>query len=87
MQTKIVERSFQGSWFKQWPFLHYDEAEDSVYCHTCCMAFKLRRMKTTRADPAFISVKRHSIVQYSFTSQINIDREWFYELEGWNSLF
>ena len=29
---------------------------DAVFCHTCLMAFKLKRMKTSmRADPAFVS--------------------------------
>ena len=53
---KGVLRCFQSSWFTQWPFLHYDEAQDVTYCHTCLMAFKLKRMKSTRiADPAFVS--------------------------------
>ena len=34
-------------------FLHYEYA---VFCHTCLMGFKLKRMKTSmRADPAFVS--------------------------------
>ena len=37
-------------------FLHYDESKDAVFCHTCLMGFKLKRMKTSmRADPAFVS--------------------------------
>ncbi len=28
-QKKAVLRSFQSSWFGQWPFLHYDEAKDA----------------------------------------------------------
>ena len=36
--------------------LHYDEANDSVaYCHTCLMEFKMKRMRTNTADPAFVS--------------------------------
>jgi hypothetical protein len=55
-KQKVVERSFQPSWFSKWPFLHYDEAKDIVFCHTCLMGFKLKRMRTsTRADPAFVS--------------------------------
>ena len=55
-KKRTVERSFQPSWFTNWPFLHYDEAKDAVYCHTCLDAFKLIRMKTSmRADPAFVS--------------------------------
>ena len=34
-------------------FLHYEYA---VFCHTCLMGFKLKRMKTSmRADRAFVS--------------------------------
>ena len=50
-----VFRSFQPSWFSQWPFLHYDEANDVAYCHTCLMGFKMKRMRTNTADPAFVS--------------------------------
>ncbi len=32
---KPVLRSFQSEWFKQWSFLHYDEAKDVVYCLLC----------------------------------------------------
>ena len=34
-KKNIVQRSFQHSWFSKWPFLHYSEANDEVYCHTC----------------------------------------------------
>ena len=55
-KAKIVERSFQPSWFVKWPFLHYDEAADRVFCHTCMKAFKEKKMKSTKkADPAFVS--------------------------------
>ena len=29
-KAKIVERSFQPSWFVKWSFLHYDEVADRV---------------------------------------------------------
>ena len=55
-KTKIVERSFQPSWFDKWPFLHYDEVSDRVFCHTCMKAFQEKKMKSTKkADPAFVS--------------------------------
>lgn len=47
--------SFQPTWFSQWPFIHYDETNDVVYCHTCLMGFKMNRMRTNTADPAFVS--------------------------------
>jgi len=54
-KTKVVYRSFQPSWFKQWPFLHYDESNDVVYCHTCITGFKEKKMKSPNANSAFVS--------------------------------
>ena len=34
-RKKVVKRSFQPSCFTRWPFLHYDESTDAVFCHTC----------------------------------------------------
>ena len=56
-RTKVVERSCQSSWFSRWPFLHYDEGKDALFCHTCLLVYKSKKMKTTsRADPAFVSL-------------------------------
>ena len=33
------ERSFLTSWYEKWNWLHYDEAEDSVYCIICTNAY------------------------------------------------
>ena len=41
------------NWFKQWTFLHYDEAKDLVYCYTCL--FKEKGLRSANADPAFVS--------------------------------
>ena len=52
----IVHRLFQHSWFLKWPFLHYNEASDAVYCHTCPTMFRREKnLTTTKADPAFVS--------------------------------
>ena len=40
------------AWFANW---HYDEAHDLAYRHTCLKAFELKKMKSNRADPAFVS--------------------------------
>ena len=32
------ERSFQPTWFKSFPWLHYDERTDSTFCFTCVKA-------------------------------------------------
>ena len=53
---KVVKRSFQPDWFSKWPFIHYDEARDVAYCHTCLMGIKSKRVKTNNADPAFVSI-------------------------------
>ena len=50
-----VFRSFQQEWFTKFPFLHYDEAKDIVFCHICLIAVKKKRMKTGYIDPAFVS--------------------------------
>ena len=53
----VVNRSFQHSWFLKWPFLHYNEPNDIVYCHTCLHMFKEKKAKSfTKADQAFVSV-------------------------------
>ena len=36
--STVVRRSFQPSWFDKWPWLHYCEDSDSVFCFTCMMA-------------------------------------------------
>ena len=54
-KKKVVQLSCQLFWFSQWPFLHYDEAKDVVYCHTCLMALKQKRLMSNNADPAFVS--------------------------------
>ena len=43
------------NWFKQWTFLRYDEAKDLVYCYTCLLCFKEKRLRSANADPAFVS--------------------------------
>ena len=56
-KTSVMHRSFQHSWFEKWPFLHYNEANDVAYCHTCLRMFKEKTAKTTtKADPAFVSI-------------------------------
>ena len=56
-KKKVVQCSFKASWFAKWPFLHYIESKDVVFCHTCLVGFKLKRMRTNSADPAFVSHK------------------------------
>ena len=54
--TKPVKCSAHCNRFQSWPFLHYDESQDVVFCHTCVKAFELDRMKTSKnAENAFVS--------------------------------
>ena len=41
--------------FSQWPFLHYNKANDVAYCHACLLAFKQRKMSKNNVNPAFVS--------------------------------
>ena len=50
-----VTRCFQPSWFKQWPFLYYNEALDVVLCHTCWVASQQKLIMALNADTAFVS--------------------------------
>ena len=55
-KTIKVRCSFQRQWFRVWPFLHYDEAQDVVYCHTCVTAFKHGKILASHnAATAFVS--------------------------------
>ena len=52
-------RSCQASWFKQFKFLHYDEARDLLFCHICVSGFRQKKLKGSNADPAFVSVSTY----------------------------
>ena len=54
-KTKVVQRSFQASWFKKWTFLHYIEDQDVVVCHTCASGFVENKIKAANADSSFVS--------------------------------
>lgn len=52
-----VFRSFQSSWYKRWPWIHYDPASDTAYCFTCLKAKKLGMLKAcaSKGEDAFLS--------------------------------
>ena len=55
-KTRPVMCSAQSQWFTTWPFLHYVEAQDVVFCHTCVTTVKLDRIKpSNNAANAFVS--------------------------------
>ena len=57
-QTKPVFRCVQSAWFRKWPWLHYDQAEDRMFCHTCCQAVKqgLAIRGADKKKDAFITI-------------------------------
>ena len=51
VKKNVIPGSYQHSWFSKWPFIHYNEAEDTVICHSCMNMFKEKKNKTsTKAD-------------------------------------
>ena len=59
------------NWFKQWTFLHYDEAKDLVYCYTCLLCFKEKRLRSANADPAFVSSLNYVNNLYGLQDRLN----------------
>ena len=56
--------SAQSQWFRIWPFLHYDEAQDAVFCHHCATATKLDCIKSSNnAANAFVSFYKTSVLR------------------------
>lgn len=53
-KSKVVERAFQASWFLRWKWLHYDEANDLVFCHPCMKAHAEGKLRCRTLEPAFI---------------------------------
>ena len=39
-QSKPVFGSVHLAWFHKWPWLHYDQVKDKMFCYTCVWAFK-----------------------------------------------
>ncbi|XP_048731003.1 uncharacterized protein LOC125648123 isoform X3 [Ostrea edulis] len=48
-------RSFNSSWFKPYPWLHYDEAKDLAFCFTCMGAAKEGKISNSKVGGSFIS--------------------------------
>ncbi len=52
----IQKRSFQPGWFDKWPWLHYIEQSDTVFCFTCKEASEECKLQwSLNTDPAFIT--------------------------------
>ena len=54
-KKSVFQGSFQHSWFSKWPFLYYNEAKDTIFCHTCMKMFKEKMKTSAKADLAFVS--------------------------------
>ena len=63
-KSKVVNRSFQPSWFSLWPFLHYDKANDSVFCYT------FDGFQAVCADPAFVSYSYGNLIIHKVTEYL-----------------
>ena len=48
------KRSFLPSWYYKWTWLHYNEAEDSVYCIICKNADHYNMLNDVRLENSFI---------------------------------
>ena len=44
-KKSVIPGSYQHSCLSKWPFLHYNEAEDTVICHSCMKMFKESRTR------------------------------------------
>ena len=55
--TTVTRQSFQPSWFDKWPWLHYCEDSNSVFCFNCMKACSENKLHSpVNAESAFISV-------------------------------
>jgi len=51
-----VFRSVQLAWFSKWPWLHYDQVENKMFCHIC-QAFKQgNTMQSEKTEGYFFTV-------------------------------
>ena len=54
-KNRVVERSFQASWFHKWKWLHYNELDDLVFCHVCMKANAEGKLKCRALEPSFVT--------------------------------
>ena len=54
-KNRVVEQSFQASWFLKWKWLHYNESDDLVFCHTCMKANAEGKLKCRALEPSFVT--------------------------------
>lgn len=66
-KKNVVWRSFQQAWFKQWTWLHYDEASDLAYCHICVSGFCNWKDATVAFKKHQLSACHHKAVDVMIT--------------------
>ena len=47
---KGTRRYCQTAWLKNWRWLHYQASTDTVFCHTCCKAFKTKKVDLMKGN-------------------------------------
>ena len=65
-----------------WPFLHYDEGQDVVFCHTCVKAFK-----TWHSNNAASAIRSYQTIPPFQTILTCSDHQRFLQLERCNCYF
>ena len=48
-------RSFQGTWLDKWPWLHWDNTSECVFCHVCVRTVQASKLKAKSAIQTFLS--------------------------------
>ena len=54
-KKNMIKQSFQSSWFTKWTWLHYCKHADVVFCHTCILALRQKKMQLNRGNTSFVS--------------------------------
>ena len=60
VKKNVVKRNFQSNWFTKWPWLYYNEDQDTAFCHTCMKVKAEKKLQASSADLAFITKGFHN---------------------------
>lgn len=53
--SHVVFRSFQATWYDNYPWLHWDVKRERAFCYTCVKAARGKLLLNSKTDAAFIS--------------------------------
>ena len=59
--SKPVFPSVQPAWFRKWPWLHYDQVEDKMFCYTCVRAIK-------QGSVSLVPKKKDALISVGYTN-------------------